>query len=259
MRARVRLPVSSSHIMYVVYYGVSLHFVYSPTCPQYLTLPTPSVWLYADPPFASRPIRNTEQNMKNSTATHVLGLLLAAAASASAATAGAFGGSAVPEQQHVTMQASAGGGSLVGDGEMVTAGAFGGSGVPEEQHPAMQASAGGGSLVGDVKAAPARAGAFGGSGVPEKKHVKASAGGGSLVRDSHGAYSHDMLRAHVHGKGGGIGQGLLHPLPHYLVGFLGWSYEYGMGWTSMEDALHALEVTWLARDLGCWFSRTLRC
>lgn len=196
------------------------------------------------PPLASRPIRNTEQNMKNSTATHVLGLLLAAAASASAATAGAFGGSAVPEQ-HVAMQASAGGGSLVGDGNAATttAGAFGGSGVPEEQHAAMQGSAGGGSLVGDGKAAPARAGAYGGSGVPEKKHVKASAGGGSLVRDSHGAYSHDMLRAHVHGKGGGIGQGLLHPLPHYLVGFLAWSYDYGMGWTNMEDSLHALEVT----------------
>ena len=57
---------------------------------------------------------------------------------------------------------------------------------------------------------------------------------------------HEELKRHVEG-GGAVGvdaeRSLLHPLPHYLFGFLEWSLEYGMAWSSLDSAVHALEVS----------------
>lgn len=73
------------------------------------------------------------------------------------------------------------------------------------------------------------------------------------------ARTHDLLQMHVMGggvAGAGGGSGvppqvgleedsgaeLLHPLPHYMVGFMEWTAKYGRTWGTVKEAYHALKV-----------------
>lgn len=102
---------------------------------------------------------------------------------------------------------------------------FGGSSVHEVRHPA---------------------GAHGGAGVPDhaREHRPSPRAHGVVMEDS--MYSHAMLHEHVHHGQAPVGLdvGLMHPLPHYLIGFMKWTYEFGVSFGNVDEATHALKVIW---------------
>lgn len=58
-------------------------------------------------------------------------------------------------------------------------------------------------------------------------------------RTSMRGVSHDELIAEVKG----VGHGLLHPLDHYALKFIGWALEHGVWFDSLTEGVHALEVS----------------
>lgn len=55
---------------------------------------------------------------------------------------------------------------------------------------------------------------------------------------------HEELMRHVEGGAMTLDGEvpLLHPLHHYVMDFLAWSFKYDMEWSSTADAVHALKV-----------------
>lgn len=76
--------------------------------------------------------------------------------------------------------------------------------------------------------------------------ASASGGGG-------GGKMHDMLVRHAYSSENGEEMlELMHPLIHYVPGFMQWTFEYGREWESLAEAVHAFKVgDGKMRTAGC--------
>lgn len=89
--------------------------------------------------------------------------------------------------------------------------------------------------------------AHGASGVPVRRHERHE----EVMR----GVSHEDLMAQVQLAG----TGLLHSLEYYAPKFIGWAFEYGMWFNSLEEGVHALEVRWCARWSSLWGYLSVDC